>query len=321
MYRFIVVLLAVSTILDAEDFFRDNDRVVLVGNTFIERAQSFGHLESGMLLSSRAKNLVFRNLGWSGDSIFNDSRSYFGPPQEGRERLAKGISELNPTVVFLCYGTGEAMSVDQKWTDEKGAIAAPSGVGLEAELEVFLRGYRHLIKSVREAAGDSLREIVLVTPPPLENLGAPLLDQVENNGNLEAFSRAIIALAEEEGIRSLDLFSRIGHSDQVASPALTENGVHYGDAGYRMITRHWVEGLGLQPDFPDSAKLREAVVDKNRLFFHRWRPANETYLFLFRKHEQGNNAKEIPMFDPLIEKKEKEIEKLRRELRTPEKPV
>ena len=53
---------------------------------------------------------------------------------------------------------------------------------------------------------------------------------------------------------------------------------------------------------------------KNRLFFHRWRPANETYLYLFRKHEQGKNAKEIPQFDPIIEKREREIEQLRNQL-------
>ena len=39
---------------------------------------------------------------------------------------------------------------------------------------------------------------------------------------------------------------------------------------------------------------------KNRLYFYRWRPQNETYLFGFRKHEQGNNAVEIPQFDPLV---------------------
>ena len=52
-------------------------------------------------------------------------------------------------------------------------------------------------------------------------------------------------------------------------------------------------------------------MEKNRLFFHRWRPANETYLFLFRKNEQGNNAKEIPMFDPLIKAEEKKISQRR----------
>ncbi|MEX0867342.1 MAG: hypothetical protein WD030_08280, partial [Pirellulales bacterium] len=50
---------------------------------------------------------------------------------------------------------------------------------------------------------------------------------------------------------------------------------------------------------------------KNELFFHRYRPQNETYLFLFRKHEQGNNAVEIPQFDPLVEAEEKRIAELR----------
>lgn len=57
--------------------------------------------------------------------------------------------------------------------------------------------------------------------------------------------------------------------------------------------------------------LRKAIVDKNQLYFHRWRPQNETYLFGFRKHEQGNNAREIPMFDPLVEEQEATIAKLR----------
>ncbi len=65
------------------------------------------------------------------------------------------------------------------------------------------------------------------------------------------------------------------------------------------------------PDFDQSEKLRQAIIAKNRLFFYRWRPANETYLFGFRKHEQGKNAAEMPMFDPLIEKMEAEIAKLR----------
>ena len=65
------------------------------------------------------------------------------------------------------------------------------------------------------------------------------------------------------------------------------------------------------PEFHQAEKLRQAIIAKNQLFFYRWRPQNETYLFGFRKHEQGNNAKEIPMFDPLIEQDEAEIAKLR----------
>ena len=62
--------------------------------------------------------------------------------------------------------------------------------------------------------------------------------------------------------------------------------------------------------------LNEAINEKNTLFFHRYRPQNETYLLLFRKHEQGNNAAEIPQFDPLIAELEKKIA----ELKMPVKP-
>jgi hypothetical protein len=56
--------------------------------------------------------------------------------------------------------------------------------------------------------------------------------------------------------------------------------------------------------------LRGEVVAKNQQFFYRWRPQNETYLFGFRKHEQGNNSREIPQFDPFIEASEKRISEL-----------
>jgi lysophospholipase L1-like esterase len=66
------------------------------------------------------------------------------------------------------------------------------------------------------------------------------------------------------------------------------------------------------PEFSQVERLRREIGKKNELYFHRYRPQNETYLFLFRKHEQGNNAVEIPMFDPLVEQQEALIAKLRR---------
>jgi lysophospholipase L1-like esterase len=75
----------------------------------------------------------------------------------------------------------------------------------------------------------------------------------------------------------------------------------------------WAAGVTLTrgPEFDQAEKLRAAIIDKNHQYFYRWRPANETYLFGFRKHEQGQNAVEIPKFDPIIEKMEADIAKLR----------
>src|SRR5262249_26039953 len=88
--------------------------------------------------------------------------------------------------------------------------------------------------------------------------------------------------------------------------------VHTADAATWMTSG----GLGVivpkGPSLEQVEKLRHTIIEKNRLYFHRWRPQNETYLFGFRKYEQGQNAREIPQFDPLVEAKEKEIAKLRR---------
>lgn len=76
----------------------------------------------------------------------------------------------------------------------------------------------------------------------------------------------------------------------------------------------WHRGVSLpvRGGWQQVEQLRAVIREKNQLYFHRYRPQNETYLFLFRKHEQGNNAVEIPQFDPLIAEKEKQIEQLKR---------
>ena len=73
----------------------------------------------------------------------------------------------------------------------------------------------------------------------------------------------------------------------------------------------WTESLIIER----IKAIREAIVAKNRLFFHRWRPQNETYLFGFRKHEQGKNAAEIAEFDPLVAEAEKTIQELVKEVK------
>jgi len=66
------------------------------------------------------------------------------------------------------------------------------------------------------------------------------------------------------------------------------------------------------PEIDQIERVRSLINKKNELYFHRWRPQNETYLFGFRKHEQGNNATEIPQFDPLIAELESEINQLKK---------
>ena len=63
---------------------------------------------------------------------------------------------------------------------------------------------------------------------------------------------------------------------------------------------------------PLLEELRYVIKEKNLLYFYSWRPQNVTYLFLFRKHEQGQNAKEIGELRKLVAEKEKEIARLKK---------
>lgn len=76
--------------------------------------------------------------------------------------------------------------------------------------------------------------------------------------------------------------------------------------------QQWAAGVTIDrgPDVVQAENLRRTIVDKNQLYFYRWRPQNETYLFGFRKHEQGNNAVEISQFDPLVAEREAAIRAL-----------
>ena len=65
-------------------------------------------------------------------------------------------------------------------------------------------------------------------------------------------------------------------------------------------------------DFDQAEKLRELIVRKNNLFLNRWRPQNDTYLFGFRKHEQGRNAAEVPQFDAAVAALDEAIQQLKR---------
>lgn len=78
--------------------------------------------------------------------------------------------------------------------------------------------------------------------------------------------------------------------------------------------KQWATGVLIDRSkfMPQPDQLRTLIAKKNEMFFHRHRPQNETYLFLFRKHEQGNNAIEIPQFDPIISELEKQISVLKK---------
>lgn len=277
--------------------FKDGDRLVLLGNTVLEREQRYGAFEPRLALALGDIKVSVRNLSWSGDTVFGHARSYFGPPEEGLQRLSVHLEMIKPTVVLLCYGSELAF-------ERLGGLPD------------FLSGYRSLIELIR-AKAPGVR-IIVAAPPPLQTLPPPLPDLAGENKNLSSLRDALRKFALMQHAFFIDWFELMGGLPKPGTVTLplTENGVHYTREGYDKLSLKLLEGLGLtMPDAPSPAleNLRRAVIAKDTLFFNRWRPHNETYLFGFRKHEQGQNAKEIPMFDPLIAQGDETIQKLKAE--------
>lgn len=277
---------------------RDGDRIVFLGDTFFEREGQQGFIESALVAAHAPASLSFRNLGWSGDTVWAESRGVFDPAAKGYERMLALIKEIAPTVVFIAYGRNE------------------SGQG-PAGRDAFRTQLAKLCDDVRTAAAGTARppadvRLVLVTPHPFETADAPT-----RNRGLATYCDAIREVATEKQAGLVDLFATL------ATPAAkggrrTENGLHLSEQGYAEVAAAFLAACGgtLPADFTTaSAGVRRLVVAKNTLFFHRWRPANETYIFLFRKHEQGNNAAEIPQFDPLVDTAERQVREAARGLR------
>lgn len=290
-----LILIAVPSIHSAEPVPADDpaepfqlvngDTVAFIGSEFTEQRIRHNHLEAMLTARWPDRGLRFYNLGWSGDTPAAASRGYFGGAAEGYRRLMDELKRIKPSVVFLEYG----------------AIAAydgPEGV------QPFLARLDKLVTDVRKLTG----RIVIVTPPPVET--RPRIKEAITTlrSNRAAIATALVGYARERGFRSIDLFSA-GFPGK-AKTGHTHDGIRLREDAYaamagRALAELKVTAPALSPD--KAARLRELVAWKNDLYFHRYRPQNETYLRGFRKHEQGKNAREIPLFDAMIAQAEARI--------------
>lgn len=361
---------------------KDGDRVAFLGDTFFERAIRYGHIETALASRWPDREIVFRNIGWSGDGPDGRARAFFETVEAGFANLKTHVQLADPSVVFLSYG----------------AMAAFEG---QAGLDGFIREMNGLIDTLEE----SDVRLVILSPTPRETLGAPLPDSKAQNRNLALYAKALNSLAKERGAYFVDLFNSLEtRSEGRGTKAITDNGVHLNDYGYFLAAERiaqslagypatkalsldksgglkdaagvtlldaaesgagltislqddrlslsrlggdfaqnltlaladlprgdysleyegkviatgsaqkWKRGIQLawEPSNDQATQLRETIKKKNALFFHQWRPQNETYIRGFRKHEQGQNAADLPKFDPFIESEEMKIDLLKK---------
>jgi glucose/arabinose dehydrogenase/lysophospholipase L1-like esterase len=289
---------------------KDGDRVIFLGDTLIEREQHYGWIELMLTTRFPDRNVTFRNLGWSADTPNGESRlglslrqAGLEPEGEGWELLQKQIADAKPTVAFLGYGM--ASSFD-------GAAGLPK----------FKADYERLLDTIEKLSPGC--RFVLLSPIKHEKLPAPLPDPAKHNEQLDLYSKTVGEIAHQRQHRFVSLMNIPIPEKNAWKPSKriqnTDNGIHLDSEGYRRAAFVLeMELMGnsrvfphlIEPDrFLAEQTLFSVILRKNEFFFHRSRPANMAYIFGFRKREQGNNAVEMPQFDPLIAAEEKKIREL-----------
>ena len=227
--------------------------IAFIGNTQLDRTRHFGYLETAIHQAHPGYEFVVRNLCWPGDtpSIQPRPMNFAG--------LEQHLTRIKADVILASFGFNES-------------FAGESG------LDQFRQSLSSYVARLRSLAfnGDSAPQVILISPTANENIpGVSAADL--NNEHLRAYTDAIREIAQEQEIGFVDVFDATELAVLADDSRLTINGSHLNDAGYKVFAESVFRNL-FEQEFPElNEALRQLVMDKNRQFFRRYRPANTFY--------------------------------------------
>ena len=291
-------------------------------------------------------DLVIRNLGFSGDEIATRLRSKnFGTPDEWLSGVAAPIggyeenrfanTNTKADVIFAFFGYNESHAGKE---------------GLEAfrtQLEEFIS---HTL--AQRYNGKSAPRLVVFSPIAHEDLGDPNLpDGKANNVRLEMYTRAMEEVVKAHpDVTFVNLYEPSLKLYAAQKAPLTIQGIHLNSEGNRRISEVIDRALfGDPPKAQESylTTLREAVAEKNVLWFQRYRTVNgystygdRAFLTFVRANPRNVNPdvaakvpkedvlptnydvlqRELPILDVLTDNRERRIWAIARGTRVPEDP-
>lgn len=303
----LVVILAVVTLREqgrAADRsilpLRSNDVVALVGSAALVAEQRSGELETALLRTHPELHLHVQNFAWEGDTASNQPREVNYPS------LTRLLKEHHATITFVQFGQSEA-------------IANPNG---QAE---FRRAYLRLLDELASVTP----RLVLVTPTRLETLAPPLPPLALQNAELSRYVSVILEIATQRQLAIIDLYHL------APEKPLTTDGRQLSVDGRGTVALAFVRGI-LPPNAaalktvpndaarwfaqPELRTLREAVVEKNQLWFHYVRPTNWAFLAGDRTEQLSSRdhrdrsvrwfPAEMEQFIPLLHDAEHRLDRL-----------
>ena len=228
---------AALTATAAELDFSKGDHIAIVGNTLADRMQHYGWLETMLQTRFPQQELVFRNLGFSADTLTTRPRSQnFGTPDEW-------LAKVKADVIFAFFGYNESFAGEQGLPQFRQQLA---------DYVDHLQSQKY---NTRSAPG-----LVLFSPIAHENLSDPNLpDGSENNIRLKLYTAAMEEIAAEKGVLFVDLFDATSRLYQRKGAAHTINGIHLNDRGNALLARAIVRALFLPPGAAGGTGVQQKV--------------------------------------------------------------
>jgi lysophospholipase L1-like esterase len=275
------------------------DVIAVIGGEDMVAAGDHGFIEYHLTKGLPEHRLRFRNLGWEGDTVYEQRRELNFPG------LPEQLEKIGATVIIAQFGQVES-------------LAGTSALG------GFVAAYEKLLDQL--TAGGKRRAVLLsptefsVQPEPGKE--SPAVSALppelrEKNDNVRAFAAAVAELAKKRGCVFVDLLD-LG----TQQGGMLRDGMHLSTKGQQALADRVAASLGVKPapaatDDSGGEKLAGLIREKNRLWFNYWRPQNWAFLAGDRTNQPSSRdhidqtkrwfPHELQEFVPLIEAREQEI--------------
>jgi mono/diheme cytochrome c family protein/glucose/arabinose dehydrogenase len=262
-----------------------NEVVVFIGQENLVREAKSGEIESRLAAAFAAKNPVFRSMAWEADTVQEQWRDLNFGPWKGQ------LEAAGATTLIVQFGQAEALS-------GQGGLAK------------FKADYHKLLDDLSRHTP----RIVLLSPAGfMRSSRQPDLMTPSRVRDLAAYAAAVADIAKQRGLPFVNL-------TEVTKDDPSVDGLHLSAQGLASVGRHVAVSLGLPDDMDLSAKLRPAIVEKNRLWADCWRPANWSFVYGDRiSQNYGKGFGPVPSlkenfeaYKPLVSSWDKHIQALAR---------
>ena len=261
--------------------------VAFVGGTNVGRAQEDGSLEAMLTRAFAQKEPVFRDMSWDADTVYRQGSVIERWRKNGFGNRVEQLERQKITLVIAQFGRLESMEGKER-------------------LEDFAKAYDRLIDDYLKQA----KQVVVVAPLAFEKPANSLLpDLTVHNPTLALYVGKIREMASDRKLVFVDLFTG-------GPRGWTENGMHLRADAHQQAAALWMERAGQEvPSLKEIKALREAIREKNRLWFDYWRPANWKLLYGDDSRRQFTRGK-VPFREewkrliPLIAKADERIRKV-----------